>query len=112
MIPVRQLPFPCISSVVAIKLLLNFKNHVSKPYQSAERRIYFFGTVELKLSNSCSRAEEQVDISRELQHNFSNGKKIEKDHSMIETCGLKNIFLQTIISFVLSRKIIKSIKVT
>ena len=62
--------------------------------------------------NSCSRAEKEVDISRKLQHNFCNGKKIEKDHSMIETCGLKNIFLQTIISFVLSRKIIKSIKVT
>ena len=31
----------------------------------------------------------------------------EKDHSMIETRGLKNvIFIQTILSFVLSRKII------
>ena len=33
---------------------------------------------------------------------------LEKDHSMIETCCLKNvvIFTQTILSFVLSRKII------
>ena len=34
--------------------------------------------------------------------------KLEKDHSMIETCRLKNvvIFIQIILSFVLSRKII------
>ena len=34
--------------------------------------------------------------------------KLEKDHSMIETCCLKNvvIFIQTILNFVLSRKII------
>ena len=34
-------------------------------------------------------------------------KLLEKDHSMIETCRLKNvvIFIQTILSFVLSRKI-------
>ena len=33
---------------------------------------------------------------------------LEKDHSMIETCRLKYvvIFIQTILSFVLSRKII------
>ena len=37
--------------------------------------------------------------------------KLEKDHSMIETRRLKNvvIFVQTIFSFVLSRKIILSI---
>ena len=35
---------------------------------------------------------------------------LEKDHSMIETCRLKNfvIFLQIILSFVLSRKIAES----
>ena len=33
--------------------------------------------------------------------------ELEKDHSMIETCCLKNvIFFQTILSFVLSRKVI------
>ena len=33
--------------------------------------------------------------------------ELEKDHSMIETCHLKNvIFIQRIVSFVLSRKII------
>ena len=36
-------------------------------------------------------------------------KQLEKDHSMIETRRLKNviIFSQTILSFVLSRKILK-----
>ena len=35
--------------------------------------------------------------------------KVERDHSMIEMCHLKNviIFLETILSFVLSRKILK-----
>ena len=39
--------------------------------------------------------------------NFLLISSFEKDHSMIETCPLKNvvIFLQTILSFVLSRKI-------
>ena len=39
--------------------------------------------------------------------NFALIRQLEKDHSMIETRRLKNvfIFLQTILSFVLSRKI-------
>ena len=44
--------------------------------------------------------------------NFVLISKLEKDHSMIETRRLKNvaIFLQAILSFVLSRKIIKQTK--
>ena len=40
--------------------------------------------------------------------NFVLISQLERDHSIIETCHLKNvvIFIQTILSFVLSRKII------
>ena len=39
--------------------------------------------------------------------NFALISELEKDHCMIETCCLKNviIFIQTILSFVLSREI-------
>ena len=40
--------------------------------------------------------------------NFVLISQLERDHSIIETCHLKNvvIFIQTILSFLLSRKII------
>ena len=49
--------------------------------------------------NSCKEFGQKLHFSNDA---------FEKDHSMIETRRLKNvIFVQTILSFVLSRKIVK-----
>ena len=73
-----------------------------------------------KPSNERKKQKNKVKFNirlfgQKLLH-FSNDEKdhsmIEKDHSMIETRRLKNvvIFVQTILSFVLSRKILLNVE--